>query len=154
MNAVRPLQWCLIALMLLASVGAASAGAPAAPAAPGPTKTPEVVVKGGNYTFAAAPSVSPVYTYWVSIAKAVKTVYPQFNITVTETTGALDITNASRPSRRLWATAWPTWTTPATSAKSSSRASPTRRCGFSGTMIFSSPSGAWPNPRGSSPLRG
>lgn len=96
MNAVRPLQWCLIALMLLASVGPAPAGAPAAPAAPGPTKTPEVVVKGGNYTFAAAPSVSPVYTYWVSIAKAVKTVYPQFNITVTETTGALDITKRVR----------------------------------------------------------
>jgi uncharacterized protein len=96
MNAVRPLQWCLIALMLLASVGPASAGAPATPAAPGPTKTPEVVVKGGNYTFAAAPSVSPVYTYWVSIAKAVKTVYPQFNITVTETTGALDITKRVR----------------------------------------------------------
>ena len=96
MNAARPLQWCLIALMLLASVGPTSAGAPAAPAAPGPTKTPEVVVKGGNYTFAAAPSVSPVYTYWVSIAKAVKTVYPQFNITVTETTGALDITKRVR----------------------------------------------------------
>ncbi len=96
MNAVRPLQWCLIALMLLARVGPASAGAPAAPAAPGPTKTPEVLVKGGNYTFAAAPSVSPVYTYWVSIAKAVKTVYPQFNITVTETTGALDITKRVR----------------------------------------------------------
>ena len=96
MNAARPLQWCLIALMLLAGVGPASAGAPATPAAPGPTKTPEVVVKGGNYTFAAAPSVSPVYTYWVSIAKAVKTVYPQFNITVTETTGALDITKRIR----------------------------------------------------------
>jgi hypothetical protein len=96
MNAARPLQWCLIALMLLASVAPASAGAPATPAAPGPTKTPEVVVKGGNYTFAAAPSVSPVYTYWVSIAKAVKTVYPQFNITVTETTGALDITKRVR----------------------------------------------------------
>jgi TRAP transporter TAXI family solute receptor len=96
MNAARPLQWCLIALMLLASVGPASAGAPATPAAPGPTKTPEVVIKGGNYTFAAAPSVSPVYTYWVSIAKAVKTVYPQFNITVTETTGALDITKRIR----------------------------------------------------------
>ena len=96
MNAARPLQWCLIALMLLAGVGPASAGAPATPAAPGPTKTPEVVVKGGNYTFAAAPSVSPVYTYWVSIAKAVKTVYPQFNITVTETTGALDITKRVR----------------------------------------------------------
>jgi TRAP transporter TAXI family solute receptor len=56
----------------------------------------EPTIKGGNYTFAAAPSTSPVYTYWVSIAKAVKTVYPQFNITVTETTGALDITKRVR----------------------------------------------------------
>ena len=101
MNAVRPLQWCLIALMLLAGVGPASAGAPAAPAARGTTKTPEVLVKGGNYTFAAAPSLSPVYTYWVSIAKAVKTVYPKFNITVTETTGALDITKRVRASDGL-----------------------------------------------------
>ncbi len=96
MKAACRLQLVLIGLMVLATVGSVSAGAPAAPAAPGPTKAPEVVVKGGNYTFAAAPSVSPVYTYWVAISKAVRTVYPQFNITVTETTGALDITKRIR----------------------------------------------------------
>jgi hypothetical protein len=96
MNAACRLQLVLIALMVLATVGSVSAGAAAAPAATGPTKTPEVVVKGGNYTFAAAPSVSPVYTYWVAISKAVRTVYPRFKITVTETTGALDITKRIR----------------------------------------------------------
>ena len=53
-------------------------------------------VKGGNYTFAAAPSTSPVYSYWVAVAKSVEKVYPQFKITVSETTGALDITKRVR----------------------------------------------------------
>jgi TRAP transporter TAXI family solute receptor len=78
----------LVAILVLAAAGLAVAGE-----AP---KQGEVVIKGGNYTFAAAPATSPVYTYWVSIAKAVKSVYPQFNITVTETTGALDITKRIR----------------------------------------------------------
>jgi uncharacterized protein len=78
----------LIAVLVVAATGLAFAGEP--------SKRAEVVLKGGNYTFAAAPSTSPVYTYWVAIAKAVKSVYPQFNITVTETTGALDITKRIR----------------------------------------------------------
>ena len=56
----------------------------------------EPELKGGNYTFAAAPSTSPVYSYWVAVAKAVEKVYPQFKITVSETTGALDITKRVR----------------------------------------------------------
>jgi TRAP transporter TAXI family solute receptor len=88
MKALRWLALTLIPVLLLTIAGPACAGEPPAKAEP--------VIKGGNYTFAAAPSVSPVYTYWVSIAKAVKSVYPQFNITVTETTGALDITKRIR----------------------------------------------------------
>jgi len=84
MNAPRALTLSLAALLLLGGAGLA------------PAASPDVAPKGGNYTFAAAPSVSPVYTYWVAVAKAVKTVYPQFNITVTETTGALDITKRVR----------------------------------------------------------
>jgi len=76
------------AFLVVAVAGLAFAGEPA--------KKAEIVIKGGNYTFAAAPSTSPVYSYWVAIAKAVKKVYPQFNITVTETTGALDITKRIR----------------------------------------------------------
>lgn len=56
----------------------------------------EPELKGGTYTFAAAPSTSPVYSYWVAVAKAVEKVYPQFKITVSETTGALDITKRVR----------------------------------------------------------
>jgi len=82
MHTARSGRLYLAALLVLVTTGVASAA--------------DIVVKGGNYTFAAAPSVSPVYTYWVSIAKAVRTVYPQFNITVTETTGALDITKRVR----------------------------------------------------------
>lgn len=91
----------LAAILVLASVALALAVSPvlAASSTAAPTQPADkadIVIKGGNYTFAAAPSVSPVYTYWVAIAKAVKTVYPQFNITVTETTGALDITKRVR----------------------------------------------------------
>lgn len=88
MNSPRRLVLCLVGLLALAATGLAFAGEP--------SRKGDVVIKGGNYTFAAAPSTSPVYTYWVAIAKAVKSVYPQFNITVTETTGALDITKRIR----------------------------------------------------------
>ncbi len=75
----------LTTVLILGCASLALAGSPAEP-----------VIKGGTYTFAAAPSTSPVYAYWVAIAKAVKNVYPQFNITVSETTGALDITKRVR----------------------------------------------------------
>jgi len=88
MDMPRCLLMSLVAVLVVAAAGPACAGEAA--------KKAEVVIKGGNYTFAAAPSTSPVYSYWVAIAKAVKKVYPQFNITVTETTGALDITKRVR----------------------------------------------------------
>ena len=78
----------LVAILVVAASGLAFAGEP--------SKKTEVVIKGGKYTFAAAPSTSPVYAYWVAVAKAVMKVYPQFNITVTECTGALDITKRVR----------------------------------------------------------
>ncbi|MBE0558404.1 MAG: TRAP transporter substrate-binding protein, partial [Proteobacteria bacterium] len=84
----KRLSLSLAAILVPAVAGLAVAGE--SPRQSGP------VIKGGNYTFAAAPSTSPVYSYWVAIAKAVKSVYPQFNITVTETTGALDITKRVR----------------------------------------------------------
>ncbi len=94
----RTLQPALV--LLLAVCGLCVAGWVAAPASAGAaarSQSPsDIVIKGGNYTFAAAPSTSPVYSYWVAIAKAVMKVYPQFNITVTETTGALDITKRVR----------------------------------------------------------
>jgi len=88
MKILRWLTLTLIPVLVLTAADPASAGE-------APQKT-EPAIKGGNYTFAAAPSTSPVYSYWVAIAKAVKKVYPQFNITVTETTGALDITKRVR----------------------------------------------------------
>ena len=75
----------LTAILVLGCASLAVAGSPAEP-----------VIKGGTYTFAAAPSTSPVYAYWVAIAKAVKTLFRSFNITVSETTGALDITKRVR----------------------------------------------------------
>lgn len=82
------LSLSLVAILILTVAGLALAAE--SPRKEGPA------IKGGHYTFAAAPSTSPVYSYWVAIAKAVMKVYPQFNITVTETTGALDITKRVR----------------------------------------------------------
>jgi TRAP transporter TAXI family solute receptor len=100
MDNSRRLKLHLTTLMVLAVCGLGFAGWAATPAsagaAAGSSKPSDIVIKGGNYTFAAAPSTSPVYAYWVAIAKAVMSVYPQFNITVTETTGALDITKRVR----------------------------------------------------------
>ena len=66
MNMPRCLLMSLVAVLVVAAAGPACAGEAA--------KKAEVVIKGGNYTFAAAPSTSPVYSYWVAIAKAVKKV--------------------------------------------------------------------------------
>jgi hypothetical protein len=86
MSIAGRMRLTLIVIVVLSGASRAFAGSPVEP----------VVIKGGSYTFAAAPSTSPVYSYWVAIAKAVKTVYPQYNITVSETTGALDITKRVR----------------------------------------------------------
>lgn len=85
---VNRLVVSLVVILVLTVAGSALAAE--SPQKEGP------VIKGGNYTFAAPPSTSPLYSYWVAVAKAVKKVYPQFNITVTETTGALDITKRVR----------------------------------------------------------
>lgn len=74
-----------------ATVAPATASAPGTGAATG-----GAAVKGGAYTFAAAPATSPIYAYWVGLAKGIMKVYPQFNITVSETTGVVDITKRVR----------------------------------------------------------
>ncbi len=73
----RFLAVTLIMPLLWAAGAISSAAEPPAP-------------KGGNYTFSATPATSPLYAYWVAVAKGIKKVYPQFNITITEPTGALD----------------------------------------------------------------
>lgn len=86
--------WVSFFISFLTVTGVISSGW-AADANPSSQKAAPAL-KGGRYTFAAAPSTSPVYSYWVAIAQAVNKTYPQFNITVTETTGALDITRRVR----------------------------------------------------------
>ena len=83
MHSIRTLASFGAALLMAGASFSALAQAPAEP-------------KGGTYTFAAAPSTSPVYSYWVAVAKSIEKVYPQFKITVSETTGALDITKRIR----------------------------------------------------------
>ena len=47
-------------------------------------------------TFAANPSSSAFYPYWVAVGKAVGETYPEFQITVSESQGAVDIANRIR----------------------------------------------------------
>lgn len=42
-------------------------------------------------TFGAPPASSALYPYWVSVGKAISTVYPEYQITVSESQGAVDI---------------------------------------------------------------
>jgi TRAP transporter TAXI family solute receptor len=48
------------------------------------------------FTFAASPSTSSMYPYWVAVGKAVQTIYPEYRITVTESRAAVDISNRIR----------------------------------------------------------
>jgi TRAP transporter TAXI family solute receptor len=48
------------------------------------------------FTFAASPSTSSMYPYWVAVGKAVQTIYPEYRITVTESLAAVDISNRIR----------------------------------------------------------
>lgn len=47
-------------------------------------------------TFAANPSSSAFYPYWVAVGKAVQETYPEFQVTVSESQGAVDIVNRIR----------------------------------------------------------
>lgn len=48
------------------------------------------------FTFAANPSSSAFYPYWVAVGKAVQDTYPEFQVTVSESQGAVDIVNRIR----------------------------------------------------------
>ncbi|AEE92390.1 TRAP transporter solute receptor, TAXI family [Tepidanaerobacter acetatoxydans Re1] len=53
-------------------------------------------VKKQYLTFAAPPASSALYPYWVSVGKAISTTYPEFQITVSESQGAVDIAKRIR----------------------------------------------------------
>ncbi len=48
------------------------------------------------WTFAAPPSSSALYPYWVSVGECVSTVYPEYKITVSDSQGAVAITKSVR----------------------------------------------------------
>lgn len=57
------------------------------------------VARGGEtrfMNFAAPPGSSNYYPYWVAVAKAVQTAYPEFRINVSESQGAVDIVRKIR----------------------------------------------------------
>lgn len=47
-------------------------------------------------TFGAPPASSALYPYWVAVGKTISTIYPEFQISVSETQGAIDITKRVR----------------------------------------------------------
>lgn len=69
----------LVVMMMFISIGVGSIAAPK------------------YYTIAAPPASSSLYPYWVAVGKAIQTVYPDdFQITVTESQGAVDIASKVR----------------------------------------------------------
>jgi TRAP-type uncharacterized transport system substrate-binding protein len=47
-------------------------------------------------TFAAPPASSALYPYWVAVGKAIQSVYPEYQISVSESQGAVDISKRVR----------------------------------------------------------
>lgn len=47
-------------------------------------------------TFGAPPASSNLYPYWVAVGKTIQTVYPEYQISVSESQGAIDITKRVR----------------------------------------------------------
>ena len=48
------------------------------------------------YNFGASPATASQYPYWVAVGKAIQTAYPEFQITVSESRGALDVSHRVR----------------------------------------------------------
>lgn len=47
-------------------------------------------------TFGASPATASMYPYWVAVGKTISTIYPEYNITISESQGATDIVNRIR----------------------------------------------------------
>lgn len=47
-------------------------------------------------TFGASPATASMYPYWVAVGDTISTVYPEYNITISESQGATDIVNRIR----------------------------------------------------------
>ena len=48
------------------------------------------------YNIGASPATASMYPYWVAVGKAIQTVYPEYQITVSESRGATDVSNRVR----------------------------------------------------------
>ncbi len=86
---------CLMAA-LFAGCGSKSSGketaAPAAEESKAEEESkPEEKVETKFITLASSPSASSMYPYWVAVAQAIQQIYPEYNITVSESQGATDI---------------------------------------------------------------
>lgn len=47
-------------------------------------------------TFGASPATASMYPYWVAVGDTISTIYPEYNITISESQGATDIVNRIR----------------------------------------------------------
>jgi TRAP transporter TAXI family solute receptor len=72
-----------------AASGSSAAAAPAA--SPAPSK-----VETKYYNFGASPATAAMYPLWVGVGKAVQEAYPEYQITVSESRGAVDVSNRVR----------------------------------------------------------
>lgn len=48
------------------------------------------------YNIGASPATASMYPYWVAVGKAIQTIYPEYQITVSESRGATDVSNRVR----------------------------------------------------------
>ncbi len=48
------------------------------------------------FNFGASPATASMYPYWVAVGKAIQTVYPEYQITVSESRGGVDVSHRVR----------------------------------------------------------
>lgn len=85
---------CLTMILGLAACGSSSSSAAPSGDAAGSSAPPKAEAK--FWTFAAPPSSSALYPYWVSLGECIATVYPEYKITVSDSQGAVAITKSVR----------------------------------------------------------
>jgi TRAP transporter TAXI family solute receptor len=81
-----------LCLLLVALVGCGGKSQPDASTPGGAQPAPRTQY----LTFAAPPASSALYPYWVAVGKAIQTTYPEYQISVSESQGAVDITKRVR----------------------------------------------------------
>ena len=86
---------CMMLVLSLAGCGSSTSSS-AAPVGSGDAASGSSKAEAKFWTFAAPPSSSALYPYWVSLGECIGKTYPEYKITVSDSQGAVAITKSVR----------------------------------------------------------